>query len=193
MLTSSSILGLTFFMMFKWASIVARDALFPKNISSLLYYSSLFSILLFGVTIGTIDGKGTGPLHTPCAVSFFLILLWSIIETTLFLTELHAFKTSTIDRTSLQCKQVLAGYLVGLWVYCLVMIALVSADELEAKSDRYVNIVEWNTVTVGLLWVLSFAWEWKHMNLVLISPRRQSPCEILQETEQMKESQAMRP
>ena len=79
MLINSSILALIFFMLFKWTSKVAADAGFTKPVSQVLYYTSLFSILLYGITIGTIDGKGTGSLHSPCAVGFFVILIWSII------------------------------------------------------------------------------------------------------------------
>lgn len=168
-------------MIFKWIVSVAKDAGFNKPISNFLFKASLFSILLYGITIGTIDEKGTGPLHSPCAVGFFLILIWAIIDVTLYLTRLREFDTRTISRTSLLAKQILAGYLVLLWVYCLIKIILVSKDEeLDGKSDRYVNIVEWNTVTVGLLWVLSFYWEWKHMNLVLVSPNGHNYHDILQ-------------
>lgn len=62
------------------------------------------------------------------------------------------------------------------------MIISVSSDEeIEGKSDKYVVIVEWNTVTVGLMWVLSFCWEWKDMNLVLIGPKGENYRHILQE------------
>lgn len=86
MLIASSILALIYFMLFKWVSSVAKDAKFYKPISSTLYKFSLFSILLFGITLGTIDEKGTGPLHSPCAVGFFLILIWAIVDMTLYLT-----------------------------------------------------------------------------------------------------------
>lgn len=171
MLIASSLLALIFFMIFKWVANVARDAKFPRKISKVLYGFSMFSILLYGITIGTIDERGTGPLHSPCAVGFFVILIWSIVEVTFFLAELRSYDTRTILKISLRVKQVLAAYLLLLWAYCLVMIILVSADEeIESKSDKYVVIVEWNTVTVGLLWVLSFYWEWKDMNLVLLFP-----------------------
>ena len=181
MLLASSILALTFYMLFNWVSKVAQDAGFTKPISKVLYYASLGSIVLYGITIGTIDGKGTGSLHSPCAVGFFVILIWSIVETTLYLTQLRDFDWKTISKTSLRCKQVLAGYLVALWIYCIVMIIAVSLYEVgwESKSDMYVNIVEWNTVTVGLLWVLTFYWEWKQMNLVLVDPSGENYYNIL--------------
>ena len=172
MLIVSSILALIFFMLFRWTVSVAKQAGFEKPIASYLYKLSLFSILLYGITIGTIDEKGTGPLHGPCAVIFFLILILAIIELTLYLTELRAFNTSVLNLTSLRAKQLLAGYLIAVWIYCIIMIIIVSIGETgwESKTDKFVNIVEWNTVTIGLLWVLSFCWEWKQMNLCLIQP-----------------------
>ena len=182
MLIASSLLALIFFMMFRWAQSVANDVGFPKQVNNTLYYFSLFSIVLYGITIGTIDEKGTGPLHSPCAVGFFLILIWSIINMTLYLTQLRDWKHTTISRTSLRCKQFLAIYLIVLWVYCIGMIIIVSlADSSwESKTDKYVNIVEWNTVTVGLLWVLTWVWEWKQMNLVLVFPNSDNSYNILQ-------------
>ena len=91
---------------------------------------------------------------------------------TLYLTQLRDYDWRTISKTSLRAKQILAVYLIVLWVYCIGMIIIVSlVDEGWAgKTDKYVNIVEWNTVTIGLLWVLTFYWEWKQMNLVLVDP-----------------------
>jgi hypothetical protein len=89
MLIASSMLALIFFMIFKWVDNVARDAKFTKPLSKVLYKMSLFSIVLYGITIGTIDEKGTGPLHSPCAVGFFVILIWSIVDVTLYLTDLR--------------------------------------------------------------------------------------------------------
>jgi hypothetical protein len=80
----------------------------------------MFSIVLYGITIGTIDGRSTGPLHTPCAVAFFLILIWSVLAVTYYLTELRNFDPSQISKRSLRCKQLLAGYLVALWAYCII-------------------------------------------------------------------------
>jgi len=128
MLIGSSILALIFFMMFRWVENVAKSVGFPKPISNLLYKVSLFSILLYGITIGTIDEKGTGPLHSPCAVGFFLILILSIMDMTLYMTELRNFYTPTIRKVSLRCKQLLAVYLLLLWAYCITMIILVSSD-----------------------------------------------------------------
>jgi hypothetical protein len=48
----------------------------------------------------------------------------------------------------------------------------VGLEDLEGKGDRYVVIVEWNTVTIGLMWVLSWYFEWEHYYLCLSSPKR---------------------
>jgi hypothetical protein len=170
MLIASSLLALIFFLIFRWTAAAVKRANYPRVLPSSLYYTTQFSILLYGITIGTIDSRGTGPLHSPCAVAFFLILIIAIIRVTLFLTELRAYDTSVIAEWSLRVKQVLALYLLLLWIYCIIMLISVSSEELEGKGDKYVVIVEWNTVTMGLLWVLSFYPEWKHLALTLTAP-----------------------
>lgn len=41
-------------------------------------------------------------------------------------------------------------------------------------------IVEWNTVAICLIWVLTFAWEWKYLTLILLVPPSKSKqvCEV---------------
>lgn len=63
-------------------------------------------------------------------------------------------------------------YLIVTWVYCIAGLILTSSDEeleVEGKGDKYVVIVEWNTVAVGLVWVLSWVIEWRHYGLALKS------------------------
>ena len=160
MVMGGSILSLIFFIMFRWIDQAIKDSGFYQKISKKLYYLSQFSILMFSITLGTIDGKGTGPLHSPCAVIFFLILIYLIVYITLTLTRLRTFQTNIISKTSLRLKQILALINVAVWVYCLVNIILVSTEEeedsYESKSDKFVVIVEWHTVTWGLLWLLSW-------------------------------------
>lgn len=176
MLIASSLMALIYYLIFRWINAKAISIKYDKAMSKWLFKTVLVSIPLYGVTIGTIDSGGTGPLHSPCAVSFFLILILCIIEVTIYLTGLRAFKTSAMNLTSLRAKQSLAIYLVSVWVYCLIEIIIVSLKEedWESKTDPFVNIVEWNTVTIGLLWVLSFYWEWGSINLKLRGPKGQS-------------------
>jgi hypothetical protein len=79
MVIGSSILCLIYYLVFRWVEDAQRKAGFPKKISNTLYWVAQFSILLYAITLGTIDDKGTGPLHSPCAVIFFLILIVSIV------------------------------------------------------------------------------------------------------------------
>jgi hypothetical protein len=63
-------------------------------------------------------------------------------------------------------------YLIVTWVYCIAGLILTSSEEeleVEGKGDKYVVIVEWNTVAVGLVWVLSWVIEWRHYGLALKS------------------------
>ena len=89
MLAGSSFLALNFFIFFKWLLKQAQKFEYPEPVPTYLYPIAEFSVLLFCVTIGTIDEKGTGKLHGPCAVVFFLVLIASIVQVTLFLTSLH--------------------------------------------------------------------------------------------------------
>jgi hypothetical protein len=87
---------------------------------------------------------------------------------------------------SLRLKQVLAVYLIAVWIYCLAFLILVSEEEeLEGKGDKYVVIVEWNTVTIGLLWVLSWYFEWKNYYLCLTGPKTIPVCTPKQLNEDM--------
>lgn len=43
----------------------------------------------------------------------------------------------------------------------MIIIVSLKGEDYESKTDKYVVIVEWNTVAIGLMWVLTFYWEWK--------------------------------
>ncbi len=55
-------------------------------------------------------------------------------------------------------KKLLAGYVAGVWIYCIYGLATTTDHH---RSNQFVVIVEWNSVLVNLLWVLSFVCEWK--------------------------------
>jgi len=176
MLLASSMLSLIFFLIFKWISKAAKESQYPKTISNSLYYLSEFSILLYGITIGTIDEQGIGKLHLPCAVTFFVLLIVLIVVITLYLTNLREYDTQAIGLRSLRIKQILTAYLLAVWAYCIVMLILASSEEgfedFEEIGNKYVVIVEWNTVTIGLLWVLTWYFEWHNYYLCLIPPQK---------------------
>lgn len=95
--------------------------------------------MTYGITIGTIDGKSTGPLHSPCAVIFFVILVICIITVSIYLTKLRSYDTRTMGYWSLKSKQILATYVGFVWVYCIY--GLATASSLEGKGDKFVVIV----------------------------------------------------
>jgi hypothetical protein len=75
--------------------------------------------MCYGVTIGTIDEKGTGSLHGPCAVIFFVVWMVVIMRITTFLRELREYDSSVLTRRSMVIKNLLAIYILGVWLYCI--------------------------------------------------------------------------
>jgi hypothetical protein len=63
-----------------------------------------FALLCYCIAIETIDGKGNGPLHTPSALFFFIIMEIGIVYITLFLHRLYEWDTSVLSRSSLKLK-----------------------------------------------------------------------------------------
>lgn len=87
---------------------------------------------------------------------------------TVFMTKLRSWDTSVIGLCSLRIKQLLSAYIGALWAWCLYHI---SQEPSMNKQDIYVVIVEWNSVMINLLWVLSMVMEWKDFNLVLMNKK----------------------
>lgn len=124
-------------------------------------------MICYSITIGTIDEKGIGNLHGPCAVTFFVIWMIIILRVTTFISSVRQWDSSIMTRKSMLLKKLLAFYVSAVWVYCIYGL-ITTSDEIEQKkSDMYVVIVEWNSVLVNLLWVLSFVFEWKELNFCL--------------------------
>jgi hypothetical protein len=114
----SSIIVLVFIAIHHWVKAQARKAGFHR-MSSISYYIMLFGMLLFCIATETIDGKANGPLHTPCAVLFFIIMEIFIVNTTLYLHRLHEWDSTVISPRSLKVKEVLCVYVSLVWIYCL--------------------------------------------------------------------------
>ena len=130
------------------------------------FYITEFSMVCYSITIGTIDEKGIGKLHGPCAVIFFVIWMIVILRVTTFTSRLRHWDTTVLTRRSMLLKKLLAGYVSGVWIYCIYGL-LTTPDLSQKKSDQFVVIVEWNSVLVNLLWVLSFVMEWPELNFCL--------------------------
>ena len=118
MLFCSSLLALSFFIIFRWVEWQCKRVGFPPP-PAWQFYLAEFSIICYGITIGTIDEKGIGNLHTPCAIIFFIVWLVTIVNMTFFITRLRSWDTSTISRCSLIIKQLLSAYISIIWIWCL--------------------------------------------------------------------------
>ena len=163
MLVCSSVLALLFYVTFRWLTFQANRIGFP-TLPKWHFYLAEFSILCYAITIGTIDGKGIGKLHGPCAVTFFIVWLVTLVNVTLYMIKLRHYDTSVMGWWSLWLKKGLIAYILLVWVYCLVMIGL---EQFANHQDIYVVIVEWNSVMINLLWVLSLVPEFRHLVLTL--------------------------
>lgn len=80
------------------------------------------------------------------------------------MTKMREWDTSVMGLCSLRIKQVLSLYIGALWAWCLYHILNESSSN---KQDIYVVIVEWNSVMINLVWVLSMVMEWNHFKLCL--------------------------
>ena len=60
-------------------------------------------------------------------------------------------------------KIILAIYVSMVWVYCLIRLTV--KDE---NSTDFTVVLEWNAYLIDLLWVLSYAEEWRKIKLCLI-------------------------
>ena len=58
------------------------------------------------------------------------------------------------------------GYLLGVFIYCIVGIILEKRDE-ENHDDIYVVILEWNLALGGLSWFITFVFDWDNVFLTL--------------------------
>ena len=76
-------------------------------------------MLCYSITIGTIDEKGIGKLHGPCAVIFFVIWVIVIVKITIFTGKVRQWDPTVISRRSIILKKLLAYYVIFIWCYCI--------------------------------------------------------------------------
>lgn len=117
-------------------------------------------ILPYAITIGTIDGAGTGDIHGVCAVIFFIGLFGLTVYMTCLLRNMRNWDPTIMTCESWFLKRLTCYWVITVAIYCLVELALDGS-----KGDDMVVIIEWNLVIVNLLWLLSFRSEWKHVYL----------------------------
>lgn len=64
-------------------------------------------------------------------------------------------------------KICLGVYVTIVWVYCLYR-SMGGEDKLGLGKTDYTVVVEWNAYLINLLWILSFAAEWRQIKVCLI-------------------------
>lgn len=69
----ASLILLIFHTIYRWIDLQAMKSGFEK-MSQVYYYLMFIGVICYCVAVETIDSLSTGPLHTPSAVLFFLIL-----------------------------------------------------------------------------------------------------------------------
>lgn len=159
----AAVLALMVWAIHRWLQTAAERAGFRK-MPRTSYFCMLGAMLLFCIATQSIDGQGNGPLHTPSAVLFFIVLEVFIVETTLYLRLLHEWDTSALAAGSLRVKELLCGYVTAVWLYCLY------GTYGQQNSVDYSVVVEWNAYFISYLWIFSFYQEWRQVRLVLAAP-----------------------
>lgn len=133
-----------------------------------MFWPTILSVLGYLAAIGTIDIGGTGNIHTIGAVYFFICLYFLVVNLTIIAKNIRRWDTRFMSRWSLIQKIIVAGYLSGVWIYCI--IGLIKEAIIPPKhngDDIYIVIVEWNLVYAGLIWILCFLGDFKDMHLVM--------------------------
>lgn len=162
----ATVLVLAFNTLFRWINTQAQRTHFP-TMSKALYYATMLAMFFYCIAVETIDGLSNGPLHTPSAVIFFLTFEIAIIYITLYLYRLKQWDSSVISQGSLLVKICLGVYVTIVWVYCLYR-SMGGEDKLGLGKTDYTVVVEWNAYLINLLWILSFAAEWRQIKVCLI-------------------------
>ena len=131
-----------------------------------MYTPTQISVIGYLMAIGTIDNGGTGNFHTVGAVFYFITLFLAVIGQTYVIHDMRRWDVSCVSWKSYIMKCGLALYLMALWIYCIFGL-LFEVIPTAHDTDIYIVIVEWNSVYVGLIWVLSFAFDWKNYYICL--------------------------
>lgn len=165
MTSAGAFLTLIFHVVFRYFEKSAKKYDYPGHTYAYMYWPTILSVLGYLAAIGTIDIGGTGNLHSIGAVYFFICLYFLVVNLTIISRTMRRWDTKFMSAWSLVQKIVVAGYLSIIWIYCLV--GLVSEQIHPSNDDDvYVVIVEWNLVYAGLIWVLCFLGDFKHVRIV---------------------------
>jgi hypothetical protein len=91
---------------------------YPGKISSWMEPISYFAIFFFTIAIGTIDSHDTGPLHTPSAVIFFVLLYILTLKITFLIKDMRKWDATVVSNQSWFFKRLTCWYLTLIWSYC---------------------------------------------------------------------------
>lgn len=133
-----------------------------------MYWPSILSVIGYEAAICTIDIGGTGSIHGPGAVYFFICLYFLVVNLTIVSYQMRRWDARFMTKSSLVQKIVVATYLSIIWTYCLLGLIFdsVTGGNENGKGDKYVVIVEWNLVYAGLIWILCFLSDMKGVYLI---------------------------
>jgi hypothetical protein len=129
-----------------------------------MFWPTIFSSAGYMAAISTIDAGGTGGLHAVGAGYFFICLYFLVVNLTIVSRNMRRWDVSFMNKCSLSCKIVVAGYLHLVYLYCLVM--MIWNGNQPNYSDIYGVIIEWNLVYGGLIWVLCYIGDFKDIYIV---------------------------
>lgn len=172
MMTSSSFFSLIFFCVFKWLIYEADRIQIPLERPTFLYWPCQFMVLPYLITIATIDGAGVGPLHAPCAITFFMGFWVLTVFLTYVIYRLKEWDSSVISQSSWRWKLFTCCYLTFVWVGCISMFIYKNFIKKEySDPGDWLIVLEWNSVFVNILWLLSFSEEFKRTYVCVVGKK----------------------
>ena len=113
-------LFLVYYTLFRWLDIWSKKIGYPGSTYSYMYWPTILSVIGYELVMGTIDGGGTGNVHTIGAVYFFIMLYLMVMNVTIVCSKMREWDSSFMSYSSLLQKKIVNGYLTIVWIYCLI-------------------------------------------------------------------------
>ena len=131
-----------------------------------MYWPTIIGVWGILIAMATIDIGGYGNAHIVGAIYYFVILYMMVVNFTVIAVKMYRWDTRSISLTGLYFKVAISVYLTCVWFYCLYGV-LTEQPTLTHEDDQYVVILEWNLFYDGIIWICSFAGDWKYLCIVL--------------------------
>ena len=103
---------------------IIRRSSYPGDDLSWLYPICFFSVFGLFIALGTIDGAGTGNLHTVGAVFFFIMLYFFNLNITVAIKEISRWDPSSFSQSSVTQKVIVCAWLTLVILYSLIGLVL---------------------------------------------------------------------